>query len=212
MINIFTLDGKINLKEESLVKLTEISPKIKQMVETSPANTYILDDCLQNELVNIVIFTISKKLLKNTSESLLFLSDTCEKFGVDITTLNLSPDLLLLYLSQIYSKSNTNSPIIKIAKTKISINDINQQYFEKIQDKLILKLKLNQYICVIQKVDINHSYLLNETDYHVIKHKYKPTISGEQFETQFAELFTKALKYPPMYFDKIMDCLNTKYV
>jgi hypothetical protein len=208
MINIFTLDGKINLKKETLEKLTEISPKIKQMVETSPENTYILDDCLQNELVSVVIYTISKKLLKNTSESLLFLNDTCEKFGIKITTLNLSCDLLLLYLSQIYTKPNTNSPIIKVAKTKISISDINQNYFEKIQDKLLLKINSHQYICVIQKVEINHSYLLSDTDYHVIKHKYKPSVITEQFENQFADLFIKALKYPPMYFDKIMECVN----
>lgn len=205
MINIFTLDGKINLKEENLVKLANFSSKIKQMIETSPTNTYILDDCLQNELINVIIHIISNKLLKNTSDALLFLTDTCEKFGINIITLNLSPDLLLLYLSQIYLKPNTNSPIIKISKTKISISDINNQYFEKLQDKIILKIKSNQYICVIQKVDINHSYLLNETDYHVIKHKYKPAVANEQFEIQFADLFIKALKYPPMYFDKIMD-------
>lgn len=210
MINIFTLDGKINLKEENLTKLTNFSYKIKQMVELSQDNTYVLDDCIQNELINVVIYIITKKLLQNTSESLLFLTDTCDKFGIDITILNLSPDLLLSYLSQIYLKPNITSPVIKISKTKISIEDIHSQYFEKNQDKLILKIKSNQYICIIQKENINHSYLLNETDYHVIKHKYKPTIQNEYFETQFADIFTKALKYPPVYFDKIMDCINTK--
>lgn len=208
MINIFSLDGQINLKEESLTKLIEISPKIKNMVETSSSNMYILDDCLQCELINLILYTISKKLLKNTTDSLFFLFDTCEKFGIDIIILNISPDLLLLYLSQLYTKPNISSPILKISKTKIIINDINQQYFEKTQEKIILKIKTNQYICISQKTELTHSYILNETDYHVIKHKYKPSGNNDQFENQFADLFVKALKYPPQYFDKIMEGLN----
>lgn len=208
MINIFALNGKINLKEETLSKLTEISQKIKLMVETSPINTYILDDCLESELINVVQYTIAKKILKNTSDSLVFLNETCDKFGIDPIILNISPDLLILHLTQLYPKPNLNSPIIKIAKTKFQISDVNPLYYEKLQDKLLLKIKNTQYICVIQKIEIQHSYILSDTDYHVIKHKYKPSIVTDQFETQFAELFAKALKYPPAYFDKIMENLN----
>lgn len=209
MIQIFTLDGCVNLKKDTLMKLSEFSPKIKLMIDETLDEKYMLDDCLKDELVNVIMSVISKRILKNNDQSLLFLNETCEKFGISILTLNLSCDLLLLYLEQIHTKQNINSPTIKIARSKYLVNDINSNYFDKSQDKLILKIKSAQYVCTIQK-DANNSYLLSETDYHVIKHKYKPPVTTEQFENQFAELFAKALKYPPMYYEKIIEQINKK--
>jgi len=204
IINIFTLDGKINLKQESLNALTNISPKIKKLVESSSCNSYILDDCLKSELISVVINVLSQKTLKNTIESLFFINETCDKFEIDVINLNISSDLLLVYLNQKYTKSNLNSPHIKISKTKIMIEDIHLSYYEKTIDKLTLKIKTNQYVCVLQKNDTPHTYLLSDTDYHVIKHKYKTQANAENFELQFGETFSKALKYSPKYFDKIM--------
>jgi hypothetical protein len=204
IINIFTLDGKINLKQESLNALIEISPKIKKLVGESSSNLYVLDDCLNNELVSIVLNILSQKKLKNTPESLFFINETCDKFEIDVINLNITSDLLLSYLNQKYPKSNLNSPHVKIAKTKIIIDDINSAYYEKTTDKLILKIKINQYICVLQKNDTPSTYLLSDTDYYVIKHKYKTQLNVENFDVQFGETFSKALKYSPKYFDKIM--------
>lgn len=205
MINIFTLDGKINMKNENFCKLKERSPKIKMMCETSVENEYILDDCLQNELVNIIMYVVFNKILKNTQDSLNFLNETCPKFEINIMQLNISSDLLLLYLSTINTKSNVNSPHIKIGKLKIIIDNIHPQYYDKYPDKLILKIKSNQYICTIQKVEASTIYVLNETDYYVIKHKYKHILQNEQQDALFAEIFSKSLKYPPIYFEKIIE-------
>ena len=73
------------------------------------------------------------------------------------------------------------------------------------QDKLILKIKLSHFLCPLQKSDINNSYLLSDTDYHVIKQKYKPNPATDNYDVVFIDLFIKALKYDSMYFDKIME-------
>lgn len=206
IVHIYTLDGIINVKQKSLNQLIKMSSKIKEMVDTSFNNEYIIDDFTKNELTVVIKFLLSPTELELNDKTLYFLNDLCDRFDIDILKLKINNNLLIEYLKKTFDKPNKLSPQLKLPKTNIIITDIQIEHYEKINDNLILNIGHNKFTCVFQKKPENHNlFLLSDVDYHVIKHKYKSDkFNSNIYETEIATAFQYALKFPTKYFDKLM--------